>query len=492
MARLNVTWGRSRLSVVYPAAAAELAKLLAADLGLAGALTPGLEQDHLIGFDAAGTGAIAAGLITNQFDLAAVLDDTGALAAGFEQTHLAGAAVSGAGDLAPALEQTHELGETSVGTTMLLGAGLFVGHEMSADIAATGALDGALAVTLEIGADLAATGTLAGDLDAQQAAELGADIAATGALAGDLDVEAPAGDPAFRCVAVAYTGTGATQSITGVGFSPEMVIILDAADTSGAERWITQANDVGQHWKPGGDSFPNFDQTQSKSGVTSFDADGFTLGSDGDMNGSGTSYVALCFAAGTGTETANFQAQAFTRAFGAATVAHTLGTTPVWAWSKRDGQAAGEWITDGGLGTDSNDLGGSISANADAVTAVSSSDITIGADTRWGAGSDTGPLILFGGVESAGKYKTGTYTGTGGSGNAITGLGFQPSVVMIRSLDGTGLSVLAAGLSPQTAFVLGDTGNRDAAFTLDADGFTVNGSDEINRSGESFRYFAWV
>jgi len=64
--------------------------------------------------------------------------------------------------------------------------------------------------------------------------------------------------------------------------------------------------------------------------------------------------------------------------------------------------------------------------------------------------------------------------------------------VMIRSLDGLGLSVLAAGLSPQTAFVLGDTGNRDAAFTLDADGFTVNGNDEINRSGESFRYFAWV
>jgi len=376
----------------------------------------------------------------------------------------------------------------------------------SAAFALTGDLISADTFAASFGASAALTADLAGGENlravlngaaafaagVQQTQHLGAALAGTGALTGDLDVSAGGSDPAFRAAAVTYTGNGGTQSITGVGFEPDMVIIMAADVTSGADRHvIDKGNGVGVGWQPGGGGFPAFDNTQTFDGITSFDADGFSLGSDSRTNGSGQDYVAVCFAPGTGTETANFQVQKITNTAGSQAFAHTLGTTPVWAWCKDDEEESSDWITDAGTGVASVDLGGTLVANANTVEAVSASDITLGDDLLWNAGSDDVPLYLFGGDEASGAYKTGTYSGTGGSGNAITGLGFQPSVVMIRSLDGTGACVLSAGFSPQSAFNLLD-GGREGTFSLDADGFTVDGSGAINRSGENFRYFAWV
>jgi hypothetical protein len=86
---------------------------------------------------------------------------------------------------------------------------------------------------------------------------------------------------------VLYTGNGSTQSITGVNFQPDWVWIKnrssvtnhEVADVVRGANKLLKPNDV--------------DAEQSISTkITSFDSDGFGIGSDANVNGSGNSLVA--------------------------------------------------------------------------------------------------------------------------------------------------------------------------------------------------------
>ena len=86
-----------------------------------------------------------------------------------------------------------------------------------------------------------------------------------------------------------YTGTGSTQSITGVGFQPDMNWIKTRT-RSGYNHCITDAvRGATKLLRP---NLTASEATYSDS-LTSFDSDGFSLGADsnGEQNKSGDSYV---------------------------------------------------------------------------------------------------------------------------------------------------------------------------------------------------------
>ena len=141
---------------------------------------------------------------------------------------------------------------------------------------------------------------------------------------------------------VLYTGNASTNAITGVGFQPDWV-------------WLKRRDGTGNHnlydavrgatkYLESSSTAP--DQTQS-AGLTAFDSDGFTLGSNTNMNGSSNSYVSWNWSAGTGqgssntdgtinttytsvNTTAGFSISKFTGTGSAATVGHGLGAVPKW------------------------------------------------------------------------------------------------------------------------------------------------------------------
>ena len=98
-----------------------------------------------------------------------------------------------------------------------------------------------------------------------------------------------------------FTGNGRTQSVTGFGFKPDFVWIKSTSgntyshvltDSSrGANRQV-YSNDTGA-------------QTTFVSNVTSFDADGFSVGSATDSNASGANYLAYGWKANGGTTSSN-------------------------------------------------------------------------------------------------------------------------------------------------------------------------------------------
>jgi hypothetical protein len=85
-----------------------------------------------------------------------------------------------------------------------------------------------------------------------------------------------------------YLGTGVAQSITGVGFQPSIVIVYSQS-TGGVVPMIKTSSDPGVYSK----SFNGFWVTDH---IKALDADGFSVGTDGEVNGNGITYTYIALA----------------------------------------------------------------------------------------------------------------------------------------------------------------------------------------------------
>ena len=110
------------------------------------------------------------------------------------------------------------------------------------------------------------------------------------AFAADPDTEAPTVAKSFSTVT--YTGNGGTNEIEGLGFSPSFV-------------WLKGRSGTYNHWfydtVRGANNGLNSNSSAATNTTTgllsSFDTDGFTLGSNGEVNQSSTNYVAWAWKA---------------------------------------------------------------------------------------------------------------------------------------------------------------------------------------------------
>ena len=96
-----------------------------------------------------------------------------------------------------------------------------------------------------------------------------------------------------------YTGNGGTQSITGVGFQPDWVWTKYRNDTYG-HRLMDAVRGATKEIYSNNDGA----ETTTATGLTSFDSDGFTLGSSSGVNHNTGTYVSWNWKAG-GSSSAN-------------------------------------------------------------------------------------------------------------------------------------------------------------------------------------------
>jgi hypothetical protein len=247
---------------------------------------------------------------------------------------------------------------------------------------------------------------------------------------------------------VLYTGTSATQSITGVGFQPDWV-------------WFKRRGAVENHWltdavrgsTKGLFSNATTAETTRTDQLTSFDADGFSLGADaaGYTNVSGQSYVAWNWLAGNGTSSnsdgtitstvsvsqkAGFSVVSYTgTAGGTQTVGHGLGAAPVFIISKNRTDAGTDWYTATGFlsgwnwnsdyfklnttGAKATDGGGTVFP-----VAPTSAVFTIG-DASTNSSGKNYIAYCFADVEGYSKF--GSYTGNGSTDGPFVYCGFRPA-----------------------------------------------------------------
>jgi len=249
---------------------------------------------------------------------------------------------------------------------------------------------------------------------------------------------------------VTYTGNGsAGHSITGVGFQPDWVWIKTRADSNNhtifdAVRGVTKRLRSNQ---------TNAENTSS--GVTSFNSDGFTVGSDSAGN-SGTMVSWNWKANGQGSAntdgsinttytsantTSGFSISTYTgNATTGATIGHGLGVAPAVVLVKRL-NATSDWVMyHKGMGAPpkfivlNTTAAEASSAGIFYNTAPTSSVFYVGDDGATNASGGTYVAYCFSQIQGYSKF--GSYTGNGDSDGAFIYTGFSPAIIIAKKTSG--------------------------------------------------------
>ncbi len=87
---------------------------------------------------------------------------------------------------------------------------------------------------------------------------------------------------------------------------------------------------------------------------------------------------------------------------------------------------------------------------------------------------------------------TGSYTGDANYGHAITGVGFQPDLVIIKDIAANFAMIRTSNMPAGAAKALADNASLsyDQILSLDADGFTLGNGAETNNSGHTYHWVA--
>jgi hypothetical protein len=313
---------------------------------------------------------------------------------------------------------------------------------------------------------------------------------------------------------VLYTGNGSTQSITGVGFQPDWVW-LKSRDTSGYNHGLSDI--VRGVTKRLVTNSTGAESTQS-GGTTSFDSDGFSLGTAIYANDLGDNYVAWNWLASnttasntqgdiTSTVSANttsgFSIVSYTgNGTAGATVGHGIDTPKMIIVKNRsntsnwtvghDSLGWTKWIK---LNSTDASLTNTVLWND---TAPTSSVFSLGTGSNVNTNTDNYIAYCF--AEKKGFSKFGSYTGNGSADGPFIYTGFKPAMVIIKLSSGAdnwtiydskrdGFNGDTHALFPNTS----DVQTTDVDIDLVSNGFKiVRASGRVNTSGGTHIYMAFA
>ena len=321
--------------------------------------------------------------------------------------------------------------------------------------------------------------------------------------------------------AKSYTGNGGTQSITGVGFQPDMT-------------WIKHRNEANDHVltdssRGTGLLYTNGNDAENQdSQLTSFDSDGFSLayasGQNVKFNKSGGSYISWNWKAGgavpTYNTTGSINSMVSTNANGGfsivryrgtgsnATVGHGLGAVPEWMLVKD--LTGRDWAVYHVSNTGSSGYANKerLKLNTDDATYTyapywnsttpTSTVFSLGNEGNVNSGGDEYVAYLW--APKSGYSKFGSYNGTGSSGNAQS-IGFQPDFVIIKSTAQYGWNIYdskrPSGSITGRYMLIANANNTEFTTSavhidLTSNGFSFpNGYDGTNKSSQKYIYMAF-
>ena len=315
---------------------------------------------------------------------------------------------------------------------------------------------------------------------------------------------------------VLWTGTGSAMSITGVGFQPDWVWYKGRSfaynhglfDVVRGTSNFLQSNST--------------DAEQVTSGVTAFDSDGFSLGSDAGGVGSGKTFVGWNWKAnGAGVSntagsitttvsantTSGFSIVSYTgTGTGSATIGHGLGFKPKavliksrslaknWIyWQDTNGDGSGETRLALNL-NNANFANYPVTFNNDTITLPSLSD------DAWSTSSATYIAYCF--AEKKGFSKFGSYTGNGSADGTFVYTGFKPAFLIVKESSSAGNNWQIGDNKRNGYNVIAprlETSTSDSEYTnlswvdFVSNGFKIRSSDgAFNTSGNTYIYMAFA
>ena len=323
-----------------------------------------------------------------------------------------------------------------------------------------------------------------------------------------------------------YAGNGSTgNAVTGVGFQPDLVWTKNRETTDSATIFDAVRGTT-KYIYPDSNSAQGTDANS----LSSFNADGFTVGSWGVPNTSGDSYISYNWKLGTTTvpsggsitpTAVNYSAAqgmgiyAWNGTAGNGTIAHGLGQAPTYFWVKElSGGGSTNWYTGGNLLSDggynmylnTNGAQGSAGSALWQNNFPSSTLMYLGTDGDVNGSGKTYVMYAFAPVNGFSSF--GNYQGTGNANGTFIHCGFKPAYVLIKILADTKNWCLYDNRRwygntnttnfQNTCYCLPmNTGGAGFASASDIDlnsqGFKIRTSGGlVNESGANYIYFAFA
>ena len=323
--------------------------------------------------------------------------------------------------------------------------------------------------------------------------------------------------------ATTYTGTGASLSVTNTSaFKPDLVWIKSRS--AATDHKLT---DSVRGVQKGLISDTTGAETTDTNGLTAFNSNGWSLGTDTVYNNNAATYVGWQWQAGQGSSssntsgsitstvsvntTAGFSIVTYTGTSTAGTIGHGLGVAPKMIIVKPR-SATGDWI----VYTSTTGAGNFLLLDTTAASAASttkwnntaptSSVFSVGIDTTTNFLTTT--YVAYCWAEIAGFSKFGSYTGNGSTNGPFVYLGFRPKYVMLKvassgtsawtiydttrntyNVDGTILNADQAGAE------ITDT-RPSGGYPIDivSNGFKIrhDSNDPTNGNGYTIIYACWA
>ena len=328
-------------------------------------------------------------------------------------------------------------------------------------------------------------------------------------------------DPSAFFQTALYTGNSGTLAVTNDGNSdlqPDLVWTKKRSDTSHNTLVDSSRGATKQIYS----NLTAAEETVS--GVTAFNTDGFTLGSNGTANLNGATFVGWQWKANGGTTATNndgstastvqvnqdagFSIITYTGTGSETTFGHGLGVAPEVIIAKKRGGSA-SWVvwfkafnnSDGYLvlnATDKMEEATTIFTNTDPTSSV----ITLGSSSTVNQNTVTHLMYAF--SPKQGYSKFGKYVGNGNANGTFVYTGFKPAFVMIKPTSYTEAWVIIdAERNPYNQAMLQLNPNSSGAeyngasvtngIDILSNGFKVRTSrTELNTSGGSLIYMAFA
>ena len=318
---------------------------------------------------------------------------------------------------------------------------------------------------------------------------------------------------------VLYTGDGtSSNAITGVGFQPDWVWIKQRTDALS-----NQLFDVIRGVTKGLRSDLTAAEYTNTTTLTSFDSDGFTVGSADAVNGSSDSLVSWNWKAG-GTAVSNTDGSITSQVSAApdagmsivswvgnstagATVGHGLGKKPTMIIVKNRDSGVQDWpVQHGSIGATGQMVLSSTAANNTNIvywnnTEPTSSVFSLGTANNTNQSGNSHVAYVFTDID--GYSATGSYVGNGSADGTFVYTGFRPAWVMIKSSNLTygwvivdtkrnTFNVVNSNLFPHASSA---EDSSTGYFNIDAvsNGFKIRTSNAVsNQSGGSYIYLAFA
>ena len=314
---------------------------------------------------------------------------------------------------------------------------------------------------------------------------------------------------------VLYTGNDGAQSVTGVGFKPDLV-------------WVKARNSAQHHalfdssrgvLKRLGSSRTNAEDTDS-SFLSSFDTDGFSWSSGGDNTQNGSyNYVSWCWRANGGTTASNsdgtitttvqantaagFSILTYTGTGSNATIGHGLSAKPDFIIFKRRSGGGENWqVYHSGLGATKYLLLNSTNSESTSSTRFQDTEptnsvISIGSESGVNTSSGTHVSYVWHGVDGYSKF--GLYTGNGDADGPFIYTGFRPRTIFVKRSSTTGgwwvFDTARDTHNPVDRYIgwqEASTEGTNSNFDFLSNGFKLRTSDgDFNGSGSTIIYGAW-